>query len=565
MALDTSLTAYYSFSNGDLTADSIAGSLLTNNNSVGSNASGKLGYCADGGSNNTNKSLTSDGNSPAGISYSQFATAWSISCWINPTTNSADDCFTGIQVQSGSSQRRNLYLFNNNGTLQVRVYDGTGNSYNTSQSLSTSTWYHVVMTYDGTNIRVYANNSLVLTQARTFSAQGDSQSGGLGILAERQNGSSGNYFSGLVDELGVWSKVLNTTEIGQLYNSGNALSPVELTTRINAYWKLDESSGNASDSVGSVTLTNNNTVAYATGKINNGADMGSSNSSKNLTSSNDLGINGGYISISAWIKPSSYPSSDSDPTTPSRFNIFGQSDTTSGISYFLHVSNVSGTIKCIFSRWRNSVAIAVAEYTYTPPTSSWTHLVGTYDGNTVRIYVNSNAPGSVSQTGGGSGGPDGTAIGSNNSNGAYFSGMIDEVSVWNRALIASEVAVLYNSGNGLQYPFITAVTFAISETLALVESISNLRTRLFSTSETLTLTETISVLKGIAFSIAEALGLVETFTSTRTRLFTVAESMGLIEIGITLRSKWNAITKSATATMDNVSKSVSTWINTIKS
>ena len=44
-----------------------------------------------------------------------------------------------------------------------------------------------------------------------------------------------------------------------------------LTDNLVSYYKLDESSGNAADSVGSNTLTNTGTMTYGTGKINNGA------------------------------------------------------------------------------------------------------------------------------------------------------------------------------------------------------------------------------------------------------------------------------------------------------
>lgn len=38
----------------------------------------------------------------------------------------------------------------------------------------------------------------------------------------------------------------------------------------------------------------------------------------------------------------------------------------------------------------------------------------------------------------------------------YFTGTIDEVGVWSRALTGSEVSSLYNSGSGLAYPFTTS-------------------------------------------------------------------------------------------------------------
>jgi hypothetical protein len=46
----------------------------------------------------------------------------------------------------------------------------------------------------------------------------------------------------------------------------------------------------------------------------------------------------------------------------------------------------------------------------------------------------------------------GTSIGSNRTN-SFFTGGIDEVGLWDgKALTATEVTELYNSGNGKQYP-----------------------------------------------------------------------------------------------------------------
>ena len=72
-------------------------------------------------------------------------------------------------------------------------------------------------------------------------------------------------------------------------------------------------------------------------------------------------------------------------------------------------------------------------------TGSWAHLAETYDGSSVRLYVNGTlvsttaAPGSLASS---------TAplrIGGNNIWGEYFSGLIDEVRVYNRALSAAEI------------------------------------------------------------------------------------------------------------------------------
>jgi len=324
-----------------------------------------------------------------------------------------------------------------------------------------------------------------------------------------------------------------------------------LDTNLLSYYKFDNGAV-TSDSVGSFTLTNTGTVAStASGKIGYGADFGNPNTTKWLTQTG-FTFNSYPISISGWF----YPNVVND-----NGNLFSLGESSTNY-YQVKLRNTDSHI--VF-RSNNATDAADVDTGVVASANTWYHVVVVFNSTTnVDIYVNGTAT-NTSATVFVAGSLSKFAIGAlaRGTPIQPYSGIADEVGWWTRALTASDITALYNGGAGLQYPFV--ISFAIAETLALTESISNLRTRLFSNTETVTLTETISALKGIAFNIAEALGLVETFTSTRTRLFTVAESMGLIEIGITLRSKWNAITKSATATMDNVSKSVSTWINTIKS
>ena len=80
---------------------------------------------------------------------------------------------------------------------------------------------------------------------------------------------------------------------------------------------------------------------------------------------------------------------------------------------------------------------------------AWHHLVGIHKAGTITdIYVD----GSLATSGGGGGPGDvgGTlTIGDNpEANNRNWNGLIDEVVVWNRALIPDEVTTLYNGGNG---------------------------------------------------------------------------------------------------------------------
>jgi hypothetical protein len=75
------------------------------------------------------------------------------------------------------------------------------------------------------------------------------------------------------------------------------------------------------------------------------------------------------------------------------------------------------------------------------PANTWTHLAGTYDGATVRLFVNGALVSSVAAAGSmpASAGP--LRIGGNSLWGEFFLGKIDEVRVYNRALTPSEIAV----------------------------------------------------------------------------------------------------------------------------
>src|SRR5205085_1839255 len=73
------------------------------------------------------------------------------------------------------------------------------------------------------------------------------------------------------------------------------------------------------------------------------------------------------------------------------------------------------------------------------PLNTWTHLAATYDGNVLALYVNGTqvatqiVAGAITTTTGA------LRIGGNNIWGEWFSGLIDEVRVYNRALTAAQI------------------------------------------------------------------------------------------------------------------------------
>jgi len=152
------------------------------------------------------------------------------------------------------------------------------------------------------------------------------------------------------------------------------------------------------------------------------------------------------IALSAWAYPTA--------TTASKKIVAKRNDTT--IQWALQVNATN-------PRWEFTIKIAGSVYTVTDTVnfvaSNWYHLVGTYDGAYVRLYVNGLEVGTpVAITGSiSSSATMPVLFGARCANGAttpgadYFSGTIDEPGIWSRGLTEDEVRDMYSGGNGLEY------------------------------------------------------------------------------------------------------------------
>jgi len=94
---------------------------------------------------------------------------------------------------------------------------------------------------------------------------------------------------------------------------------------------------------------------------------------------------------------------------------------------------------------------------WTPSTGTWYYVVCAFDVDTTNavIYVNGSSIGT--QTGGAAPLDGGTFYCGTRSGGdaGFMDGLLDECGLWNKTLTSDEVTSLYNSGNGLAYPFTT--------------------------------------------------------------------------------------------------------------
>jgi hypothetical protein len=79
------------------------------------------------------------------------------------------------------------------------------------------------------------------------------------------------------------------------------------------------------------------------------------------------------------------------------------------------------------------------------PLNAWSHIALTYDGTTLRLYVNGVQVRSKAQTGSASVSTGMLRIGGNSVWGEYFAGLIDEVRIYNRVLGVAEIQTDMNT------------------------------------------------------------------------------------------------------------------------
>lgn len=81
------------------------------------------------------------------------------------------------------------------------------------------------------------------------------------------------------------------------------------------------------------------------------------------------------------------------------------------------------------------------------PVGTWTHVAATFDATTIKVYINGVEAGTKTYTWPLVDSAFPMSIGTDVINGAWFDGLIDEVSVYDRALTGTEIQAIYEAGS----------------------------------------------------------------------------------------------------------------------
>lgn len=306
-------------------------------------------------------------------------------------------------------------------------------------------WYHIVGTYDSVagQVKVYVNGVL-----------GDTV-GSLSALTQNSSHSIkiGNIspigWPGMIDDVRIYNRALSVSEIKQLYNMGGSKinkTPTKITSGLIGHWTFD----------GAHTSS---TIADSSGQGNNGYFLGGATSTAKTIGkigqafkfdgvddrvkiANIIASNTSNLTVSFWMK-SNTTANPGVPLSKSRAaaettGSWGFSRNSGGQMQF-YVTNSTPT-------WNQATKNGYAD-------TLWHHVVGTFDGSNVRIYVDGQAGTSAALSGTiqtASSYP--VCIGSNNAdsggtcNGDEFNGIVDDVRIFNRTLSETEIKQLYNMG-----------------------------------------------------------------------------------------------------------------------
>jgi len=434
-------------------------------------------YAAYNGESNTNDSFGSNnGTAQGGLTYGtgkigtsfvgngtnayvslpnnswNFTGTFSINIWAYLSSSSTNSVlYSNYYYSSGGRDYGFLLEHQSNGNLRFYMQTSSNSPVilSTSYSGKYNSWKMITITklqngslkmyIDGVNIGTNNNTPDVFYNSINYST----------ICAASYLGVTYGYLEngGKLDAVNIWQKELSTSEITDLYNSGNGSQYIT-----DSFYKPT-----TSDALNTYNGTAQGGLTYTPGKIGTAFNFNGTNSYVSFTpgSFNSLTTD---FSISAWVYlPSGYNSTNNCPIF-SNMSAPGWFETPGGFWFRF----VGTTIQLGISGKLNPTWLGY-NISNDNLLGTWIHVVAVRKNSTSsKIYINNVLKASntdtvnpVYYTGvnltiptiGNVKMPNGVQDGYY----AYDGSKIDAVGIWNKSLTESEITELYNSGNGKQY------------------------------------------------------------------------------------------------------------------
>ncbi|MDC0204304.1 DUF4983 domain-containing protein [Flavobacteriales bacterium] len=167
------------------------------------------------------------------------STTFSMSCWVNPQSNSNHGGIIGFRNNTDAD----FYLLQmqTTNTIEARFRNSSGTNYDilAINALDFNQWQHLAFTYDGSYIRLYKNGIIVDSTAANGTITQTTQSFKLGSL---DWGTTGFYLNGRLDEIRLWDATLSQTEINNWMCTEINMNHPNYNNLI-GYWRLNDGTG----------------------------------------------------------------------------------------------------------------------------------------------------------------------------------------------------------------------------------------------------------------------------------------------------------------------------------
>jgi hypothetical protein len=360
--------------------------------------------------------------------------------------NSTDDGFFFLRDDIGSVSGRTdmykIYFAESSGTENIQI-EGVSNSSPLSK------WTFVCFSFienTANGLRLYINgvedaNSPVSTVG-IIGIDSGTQPLRIGMRSDAVW-----HHDGSIDDVRIYNRVLSSTEITALYNSGNskyATSPnvnytqscfAGLSCGLVGYWTFDGkdmSNGRVLDKSGKGNNANLVSIAtttfYASGKIGQAFNFDGVDDQMIVNDSTSLNMSTtNSFTLSTWIMMEEFPGS---------YKPFIYKNDAPSLWW-----NGSG----ILFRPGGTVSQLIATPSPALKLNKWYHVVASYDGTNEKIYLDGVLIGQQTSVGTSGSNSDALYIG-NGTAGNFFNKQMDDVRIYNRTLSEKEIKQLYNLG-----------------------------------------------------------------------------------------------------------------------
>jgi hypothetical protein len=347
--------------------------------------------------------------------------------WIYPTGAGSQPTEGGMIINKESSYEIARFA---DGTFRYALSaNGNGTDwswYNTTLKAPLNTWTHFALVKSGSTVTFYVNTSSSNVNASNpASLAANTQTLRIG------NRSSGpHFFNGYVDEIKIWNTAQTQQAIkNYAYNKFLSTTAAGLV----AYYRMNEGTGaatiNSSLNTTGINGTLINTPVWSTSPVQfsgNALVFDGTDDEVSIPHSSSINISSA-ITLEAWV--------------------YATKNT--GIQNVICKSTLATNTGYIFPRtddgWNNAVIYLFigagwqnvsAPY---PSLNAWHHLAATYDGATIKLYIDGVLSASRAQTGTITTNTNALTLGNQPGFSEQFGGRVDEARVWNVARTQSQI------------------------------------------------------------------------------------------------------------------------------